>query len=143
MTARAGVLRFPFPRTGAQAPGRKIRISPLSEFLLMRSSPSRGSSAACKLTYSTHSGAYINGSRGFIKNEDRGVLQEGASQRDPLPLSPRETHSSFPDERAVTVGKEPDELIGVGGFRGPNDLFKRRLRAGVSNVLRDAGGEQH
>ena len=40
----------------------------------------------------------------LIEKQDRSVSQDGACDRDPLPLSPRQHHAAFTDLGVITLG---------------------------------------
>src|SRR3990172_6729522 len=50
----------------------------------------------------------------LVEDEDRRVLEEGARDRDALPLAAREPHAPLAHGRLVAVGARQDELVGVG-----------------------------
>src|SRR5207245_11197746 len=55
-------------------------------------------------------GLHVDGARGLVEDQQRRVLEEGARQRDPLPLAARELHATLPDGCVVPLGEPLDEL---------------------------------
>src|SRR5207237_634264 len=84
----------------------------------------------------------VDGARGLVEDEHRTVLQEGAGQRDALPLASGELRAALTDLGVVAARQAHDELVGVGGVRGGDDLLPCGTRGGVGDVLRDAGRKQ-
>ena len=84
----------------------------------------------------------VDGARGLVEDEHRTVLQEGAGQRDALPLASGELRAALTDLGVVAARQAHDELVGVGGVRGGDDLLPCGTRGGVRDVLRDAGRKQ-
>src|SRR5688500_10516516 len=59
----------------------------------------------------------------LIENEDWRVTQQGPRDRQPLPLSTRQTRSPLPKQRVVPARQLHDEAMRVGGLRGILDLL--------------------
>src|SRR6266566_1651457 len=52
----------------------------------------------------------VDGARGLVEDEHRTVLQEGAGQRDALPLASRELRAALTDLGVVAARQAHDEL---------------------------------
>src|SRR5256885_10655507 len=70
-------------------------------------------------------------------------LQEGARQRDALPLAARQLHAPLADLGFIALRETLDELVCVGGLGSRDNLLARGAGRGVGDVLRDARGEEH
>src|SRR5437879_4935714 len=68
---------------------------------------------------------------------------EGARQRDALALSARKQSSALPGASVISLGHAHDEVVRTGGLGGGDDFFVGCVRVTVSDVLGDAGCEQH
>src|SRR5436309_3435575 len=77
----------------------------------------------------------INRARGLVKDENRGVLQEGAGDRDALALPAREAHAALTNLALVAPGQAEDELVGVRRLRRRDDLVVAGSGAGIGDVL--------
>src|SRR2546425_6157759 len=86
-------------------------------------------------------GLHIDRAGRLVEDENRRVLEEGASERNALAFAPGEAHASLADGRLVALGQANDEVVSVRGGRGGDGLALARARAGVGGVLRDVGGE--
>src|SRR5436309_3024875 len=92
--------------------------------------------------HSTDDGVFrprIDGTRWLVENEDRRVLEKGASERNALALATREAHATLTDLRLVSIRQANDELMSVREFRRFYDLLFTGLRPSVRDVLGDAG----
>ena len=85
----------------------------------------------------------VDGARRLVEDQDRGVLQERSSERDPLALAAREAHSALADRGVVAVRQRDDEVVRARRFRGGHDVGLAGVRARVRDVLGDARREQH
>src|SRR5215471_2382605 len=85
----------------------------------------------------------IHGTGGFVQDQNRRVLDEGAGQRDPLALTSRETHTPFPNGRLVSVRQARDEIMHVGEFGAFDYFLLARPGSGVSDILGNTGGEKY
>jgi len=57
-------------------------------------------------------------------------------------LSAGEGYPPFADKGLIAFGKRQDFLVDAGEFRGPFDLFHRRVRFGKGDVFQDRGGKE-
>jgi hypothetical protein len=73
---------------------------------------------------------------GLVEQQDRGVLQEGAGDGDPLPLTAGEPRARLADAGVVALGQRQDEVVGGGGLGGAFDLGLGGLRPRVGDVGR-------
>ncbi|MPL60848.1 hypothetical protein SDC9_06410 [bioreactor metagenome] len=76
----------------------------------------------------------------LVQHQDRRVLEEGAGERDALPLPAREPHAAFAKRRviaavALEIDEATDELVGLGRLRGGDHLGLGRVGAAVEDVL--------
>ncbi len=75
---------------------------------------------------------------GFVEQEDFGVAENGAGERDSLPLATGEAAAGGPDERLVAAGQlVEDEAMGVSGASGGFDFGHRRIGFAVADVVLD------
>lgn len=79
---------------------------------------------------------------GLVEQEDGGVLEEGAGDRDPLALAAGEAAAILADLGFVTLGLLKDEIMGVGGAGGGLDFLLGRIRAGEKDVVAECIREQ-
>ena len=59
-----------------------------------------------------------------------------------MALAAREEHSPLADKGLVALGQMSDELVGMGRPGCRDDLLVAGPRPGVSDVFRNAGGEE-
>ncbi len=79
----------------------------------------------------------------FIEDQDRGVFEKRAGDRDPLALPARKLESPFAQRRVITLRKRVDEMIRIRDLRGLSYIVQARLRPAVSDILADRGVEKH
>ena len=72
----------------------------------------------------------------------RGFGEDGAGDRDALALAARQLHAALADDRVVLLLEPLDELVGVRDAADFADLFERRVRTAVADVLGDRAVEQ-
>lgn len=60
----------------------------------------------------------VEGRGGFVEDEYRWVLEQGARDADTLSLSAREHHAAVADKGVVALGQRADEGVGIGGAGG-------------------------
>src|SRR5438128_12602419 len=85
----------------------------------------------------------VDWTRRLVQDEHRAVLQERPRNGDALVLATGERDPSLPHLGVVTVGKPDDEVVSVRRPRRRDELSVAGLRPGASDVLGDAGREQH
>ena len=78
----------------------------------------------------------------LVQDQDRGVLVEGARDRETLFLSAGEPAGVFADAGLVALGQPVDELVGERGRRRRPDRLFRRAGPAVRDVLPGRGVEQ-
>ena len=61
-------------------------------------------------------GFRVHAGRRFVQNEDFGVVQDGAGDRDALPFASRKPLPALADIGIVAVRELQNELVAVGGF---------------------------
>ena len=93
--------------------------------------------------YDSGFGFHIDGAGRFIQNEDRSVLQESPRHRDALALAAGKAHATFSHQGFISLRQANDKIVGIGRLGGCYNFCFAGARSGVSNVLSDAGGEQH
>src|SRR5205814_6785660 len=59
-------------------------------------------------------GPRVDGARRLVEDEDRGILQECSSERDPLALTAREAYSALANRGVVAVRQREDEIVCAG-----------------------------
>ena len=79
---------------------------------------------------------------GLVEDEDAGVAEDGAGDRDALALAAAELDAALADDGVVGVGEFADKPVGVGGPGGGLDLGVAGVGAAVADVVGDAGGEE-
>ena len=73
----------------------------------------------------------------FIENQNIGILQNGACNRDALSLSPRKFSTAVTHIRVVSLGSSHNEFVCVSHFRCFNHLFQRSIFHPKSNVVEE------
>ena len=73
--------------------------------------------------------ADVDRARRLVEDQDRGVLQERAGERDPLALAAGEPHPALADQRVVAVRQPADEVVRVRRPRRRLDLARGSPRA--------------
>src|SRR3989441_3198604 len=84
----------------------------------------------------------VERARGFVQDQDRGVRDDRAGDRDALALAAREANSPIADHRVVPIGQRHDEVVRVRDLRGVEDVCLRDLVPAVCDVLADRRVEQ-
>ena len=74
----------------------------------------------------------------LVEDEDRGVEEQRARDRDALALAAREARPALADARFVAFGQGEDEIMRVGRARGGLDLRLARVGAAEVHFLRQA-----
>ena len=87
-------------------------------------------------------GLGVEGGGGLVEQQDGGVLQHGARDRQALALAARQLDPVAPDPGVVAVGKGHDEVVGPGVARRLDDLILAGLELAVSDVGADGVVEQ-
>src|SRR6266540_3769755 len=87
-------------------------------------------------------GAGVDRRGRLVHDEDRGVLDESAGDRDPLALSPGQLGSPLSDRGLVAVRQLGDEVVRVRGLCRRDDLIHLSADPSVLDVRGNAAGEQ-
>ncbi len=77
----------------------------------------------------------IECARRLVENEDARILQDGARDRQPLPLAAGEAITAFADHGVVSVGQRSDGVVDLRTPGGILDVRPRRVGTSVSQVL--------
>src|SRR2546428_1767256 len=85
----------------------------------------------------------IDGARRLVQDEHWAVLQEGPGNGDALALAARELDAAPAHWGAIGLREPDDELVAVRRLRRRDQVALACPRPGVSNVLGDAGREEH
>ena len=80
----------------------------------------------------------IDGSGGFVEEEDGGIFEEGAGDGEALFFSAGEFHAAFADVRVEAFGEVADEIGGAGGFEGGPEFFIGGVAFGEDEIFADA-----
>jgi hypothetical protein len=72
----------------------------------------------------------VEGAGGLVEDEDAGVLEDRAGDREALPLPAGEVDAALAEVGVVAGGQDADELVGVGGLGGLDDLVVGGAGAG-------------
>ena len=85
---------------------------------------------------------HVDGAGGVVEDEDGGVVEQRARDRDALPLTARQRVAALPHLAVEPLGERVDELLGArGAGRGPH-VVVGRVGTPVGDVLAHAGREQ-
>ncbi len=79
----------------------------------------------------------VEGGGRLVEDQDRGVLEDGAGDRDPLAFAAGELRPLLADQRVVAHRQAHDEIVGVRGLRGGGDLLLRLHDVAVGDVVPD------
>ena len=86
--------------------------------------------------------ARVDGRGRVVEHEHPRVGQQRAGQRDALPLPAGQGQPALADDRVVAIGQLADELVGLGGRGGGEDLLVGGVVTAVGDVVPDRVGEQ-
>src|SRR5271154_1028225 len=84
----------------------------------------------------------VERARRLVEDEDPRVAQDGSSDRDPLTLSPRQTHPTLADFGGIAIGKRPHVLLDVSVSRRGTHFFVGSIEAPVAYVFEDRTSEE-
>src|SRR4029079_8914101 len=73
----------------------------------------------------------------FVQNQHPRSGQDRTGNRHMMTLASRQLDAALPHHRLVAIRKLSDELVAVSNPAGVLDLFDRRARTGVADVLPD------
>src|SRR5262249_42733056 len=77
----------------------------------------------------------IDARQGFVEQEDGGVLEQSAGNRQTLALSTGETQTALADHGGIAVRQGHDKLMGVGGAGGGFQFLLGRVRLAKTEIL--------
>ena len=78
----------------------------------------------------------------FVENQNRGVAQQRASDRDTLALAAREPDAPLADHGAIALRQPRDELVGIRGARRRLDFLGARVGLAEAQVVLDGTVEE-
>src|SRR3712207_7776907 len=78
----------------------------------------------------------------LVQDQDTGVPDDGPRDSDPLSLAAGEGVAPLADDGLVPIFELHDEVVGVGCYRGLDNLLRRSVQLSVGNVLPDGGAEE-
>ena len=87
-------------------------------------------------------GSRVNGAGAVVQNENAGIGEEGAGNRQPLPLAAGEHHAAFARFRFVPFVKPGDELMRLRFFGRLDDCFPIGRVIAKGDILGDGAGEE-
>ena len=99
----------------------------------------------CKIGQSPLNQAFALGiecRRGFVQDQYRSIDKHGPGDGDTLPLSAGKHRSAFADLCVVAIRQLLDKVVSEGNAGGIFDLFRRRIRFAVGDVVGDGIVEQ-
>ena len=79
-----------------------------------------------------HLGMGIHRAGGFVQDQDGGIRQDGAGDRQQLHLALGDVGGLLVEHHVIAVRQGADEVIHVGGLGGGDDFLVRGIRAGRS-----------
>mmetsp|Transcript_11177 Transcript_11177/g.22870 ORF Transcript_11177/g.22870 Transcript_11177/m.22870 type:complete len:235 (-) Transcript_11177:1126-1830(-) len=79
---------------------------------------------------------------GFVEQENLGVADQNTGNRNTLLLSTRKLSTLVSDLRVVTIGQLGNKIMRIGQFGSFFNLFLRRVRVSVGNVVTNGGGKE-
>ena len=77
----------------------------------------------------------IERARRLIEDQDARVGDQGAGDRDALPLPARQARAALADDRVVGLRHLEDEVVRAGELGGGDDLLNRHRRVGQRDVV--------
>src|SRR5687768_8229427 len=80
---------------------------------------------------------------GLVEDKNRCVLEKGARDRKPLPLSPGKIYAAFAEDSFVALGQLANKFMSLGEAGGFLDLGERRTGTAIADVFRDRRREEH
>ena len=78
----------------------------------------------------------------LVEEQDRGILEKGAGDRDPLAFAAGELGPALADHRLVLLGQAHDEIVSVRRFGGGDDLVHVASSRPYRMLFGDGVGEQ-
>ena len=80
---------------------------------------------------------------GFVQQQQRRILEQGARDRDALALAARQAHPALAQERGIALRQALDEIVGGGHLRRGDHLVVAGVRAAVADVFHGVEREDH
>ena len=80
---------------------------------------------------------------GFVQQQQRRVLQDGAGDGNALLLPARQPHAALAQEGVVPLGQGHDEVVGKCRLGGGVDLLCRRARVAIADVFERGSAKNH
>ncbi len=84
----------------------------------------------------------IDGTRRVVQDQHPGIGDHGPGQRQPLPLPAGQGQPTLADHRVVAIWQGVDELVGLRGAGGGDDVGLVGIRTAVPDICPDGVGEQ-
>ena len=84
----------------------------------------------------------VHARKRLVQQQDRRVLEQRASNRQPLPLTAGQPDGAFSDNGIVPVRQMRDELVRVRGARGVFQLLMSGVRLAEPQIIRHRAVEQ-
>ena len=84
----------------------------------------------------------VEGAGGFVEQQDRRVLEDGAREGEALALAAGEAHATVADHGVVAARLGRDEVVGGGGFGGGDDVGFAGAEAAEGDVGADGVVEE-
>jgi len=88
-------------------------------------------------------GLVIQRRRGFIEDEQRGIAENGAGNRQSLTLTAGKFNPLFTYQRLISLWESLDKIVRIGQPRGLHNLFLCGLLSSECDVIADRVVEQH
>lgn len=85
-------------------------------------------------------GVHVAG--GFVQNKQARVVEDGSGNRDALTFAAGQGVASFSDDGFVTEGHAADEIVGIGGTGGGDDLLEACFGQTVTDVVEKGAVEE-
>jgi hypothetical protein len=87
-------------------------------------------------------GLGVDGGKGIIEDENRGIRKDGAGDRNPLFLPARERHAFFADRSVIAIFEIDDGVMDIGDPGGPDNLVLAGFLIGHQDVFADRFAEK-
>jgi hypothetical protein len=85
-------------------------------------------------------GSAVQAAGGFVENEDFGLLEQGASDREALFMSTGKPHAALADFGLVALRQGFDGAVDCRHFAGMHDLAEGGVGIGHQQVVVDGAG---
>src|SRR4051812_7443301 len=84
----------------------------------------------------------VEGTGGFIENDDWRILQEYPRNTQALLLSAREFYAALTNIRLITIGQTHNKIMGVGFLGGLHDFVLSGIQLTVADIVQDRSSKQ-